>query len=92
MTDNLSNEQSSDNPNRLRWQCRRGLLELDLMFNAFLDRGYEDLDARQQERFQAFLKEPDPQLLTWLMTPDETTPEIYAELIQRIRHSIVTGA
>ena len=29
---------------RLRWKCRRGMLELDLLLRDFLDSGYQDLD------------------------------------------------
>ena len=30
---------------RLRWKCRRGLLELDLVLQDFVDRHLEDKDA-----------------------------------------------
>jgi antitoxin CptB len=31
--------------NRLKWKCRRGLLELDLVLQDFVDRRLEDKDA-----------------------------------------------
>lgn len=51
---------------RLRWQCRRGLLELDLLLARFLDRRYPALAVPDQEAFRRLLQEPDPRLLAWL--------------------------
>ena len=31
---------------RLRWKCRRGLLELDLVLQGFLERHFQEADAR----------------------------------------------
>jgi antitoxin CptB len=31
--------------NRLQWKCRRGLLELDLVLQGFLERHFEEKDA-----------------------------------------------
>ena len=45
--------------NRLRWQCRRGLLELDLVLGRFLDKYYGALDAAEAAAFQALLREED---------------------------------
>ena len=49
---------------RLRWRCRRGLLELDLVLTRFLAQGYTDLDARQREVFVALLAHADNELWT----------------------------
>jgi antitoxin CptB len=32
--------------NRLYWKCRRGLLELDLVLQRFLERHFEEKDAK----------------------------------------------
>jgi antitoxin CptB len=69
---------------QLRWQCRRGLLELDLLFDTFLDHGYLELDDRQRQLFRQLLRLPDPQLQTWLMG-QATAEQPYIGLIARIR-------
>jgi antitoxin CptB len=51
---------------RLRWQCRRGLLELDLLFARFLEQQYLSLSATEQVAFQRLLEQPDQTLLAWL--------------------------
>jgi antitoxin CptB len=48
---------------RVRWRCRRGLLELDLVLAAFLDRGYGRLDAGERRLFDELLERPDNDLL-----------------------------
>jgi antitoxin CptB len=51
---------------RLRWQCRRGLLELDLLLIRFLEQRYRSLNAVEQVAFQRLLEQPDQTLLAWL--------------------------
>ena len=69
---------------RLRWMCRRGMLELDVIFERFLDRdGYAKLTADQQVLFETFMQEPDPKLFGWLLG-HEQAPGEYAELIKQV--------
>jgi antitoxin CptB len=51
---------------RLRWQCRRGLLELDILFLRFLDQRYSALNREEQDAFQRLLEQADQQLLAWI--------------------------
>ena len=41
---------------RLLWQCRRGMLELDAMLQAFMDKSYDGLDDAQQHAFEILLR------------------------------------
>jgi succinate dehydrogenase flavin-adding protein (antitoxin of CptAB toxin-antitoxin module) len=52
---------------RIRWHCRRGLLELDLVLADFLDRHLEALDAQQLENFRELLEYQDNDLLDLVM-------------------------
>jgi antitoxin CptB len=52
---------------RIRWNCRRGLLELDLVLSAFLERHFDRLDSRQVELFKELLDQPDNDLLDLVM-------------------------
>ena len=54
------------NPGRLRWQCRRGMLELDLLLEGFLDHRYPELDPAGRQAFARMLEFPDQLLLEWL--------------------------
>jgi len=61
---------------RLRWQCRRGLLELDLLFVRFLEQHYSALDETEQGAFQRLLEQPDQTLLGWLQGQQEPPADL----------------
>jgi len=70
---------------RLRWKCRRGMLELDLLLRDFMDRGYAHLDAPQRVSFEQLLDYPDAVLLEWLMGRIRPTDKDVVQLIDKIR-------
>lgn len=47
---------------RLKWRCRRGLLELDIVLERFVEGRYEALDDGQRAAFDALLNTPDTEL------------------------------
>ena len=47
----------------LRWRCRRGKKELDLLLARFLERHLADLDAPQRAAFERLLALEDEDLL-----------------------------
>ncbi len=51
---------------RMRWQCRSSMLELDIALGGFFDAHYENLQPAEQESFQALLREKDQDILDWL--------------------------
>ncbi len=72
---------------RLRWMCRRGMLELDVLFERFIDNGgYARLDVAGRHLFETMLQEPDPVLYSWLLGY-ERPQELYKELVSQIRGS-----
>ena len=73
---------------RLRWQCRRGMLELDHLLRRFLDLGYSDLDSERQGEFAALLREQDQDLGDWLM--GRRDPE-NAQVAALVRHIIAVA-
>lgn len=59
---------------RLRWNCRRGMLELDLVLGRFLDTHLATLTAGQLEAFEELLKYDDTDLFA-LFTRRRECPE-----------------
>jgi antitoxin CptB len=70
---------------RMRWKCRRGMLELDLLLRGFLDSGYRDLDEAGQQLFDRILDYPDAVLLEWLMGRIRPTDKDVAQIVDNIR-------
>jgi antitoxin CptB len=69
---------------RIRWRCRRGLLELDLVLAAFLERGYGRLDAGQRGLFDELLEQPDNDLLDLALGRSEPEPR-YRAVVELLR-------
>ena len=69
---------------RIRWRCRRGLLELDLVLEAFLKRGYHRLDAGQRRLFNELLEQPDNDLLDLALGRSEPEPR-YRVVVELLR-------
>ena len=49
-------------PERIRWRCRRGMLELDLVLGRFVETHYARLDSAQRAAFGILLDAPDTEL------------------------------
>ena len=73
--------------NRLAWQCRRGMRELDELLHGFLDSRYAELDPAQQAVFAALLEYPDPVLLELLMGRMRPADKDVADIVQEIRNT-----
>ena len=70
---------------RIRWRCRRGMLELDLVLTAFLERHLASLDPRKLDVFSALLERPDPELLNFVMGHEEPAGTDERELVALMR-------
>jgi antitoxin CptB len=71
---------------RIRWRCRRGMLELDLVLSAFVERHLAELDAEKLEAFQGLLERTDPELLQLVMgqrEPHRPSERAVLELLRR---------
>jgi antitoxin CptB len=72
-------ETASLNPtdvSRLRWRCRRGLLENDLFVERFFRRYEQTLTIRQVEGLQALMDLADNDLLDLLLVRKEPEGEL----------------
>jgi antitoxin CptB len=69
---------------RIRWQCRRGMLEMDLILQRFLAEDFDSLSPEERSLFKEFLGEVDTVLLPWVMGQEEA-PKRYDALIRRMQ-------
>jgi antitoxin CptB len=71
--------------NRLAWQCRRGMRELDELLRGFLAARYSALDAHDRHTFDSLLRYPDGVLLELLMGRMTPADRDIARLVRDIR-------
>jgi antitoxin CptB len=69
---------------RLRWACRRGMLELDVLLAPFVEEGYDGLSVAQQHDFERLLACDDPDLFAWFMGHAKSTDASLQALIKVI--------
>jgi antitoxin CptB len=70
---------------KLRWQCRRGTKELDLLLQRYLETGYLVADAKEKELFVELLALEDGKLLESLMGDSEVEAGELMFLLEKIR-------
>lgn len=76
-----------NNLSKLRWACRRGMLELDVLLGNFLEKNFSILSLEDKKRFVQLLESSDPQLFAWLLGYEKPAdPEVF-QLIQQIKHA-----
>jgi len=73
---------------RLRWQCRRGMLELDALLGDFVDEHYTELDSHQRDVFQQILNFPDQLLFDYFFGNGKPIDKDVNHVIERIRCAV----
>jgi antitoxin CptB len=69
---------------RLRWRCRRGMKELDLLLLKYVDNDYPAAGDEAQEAFRRLLSMSDPDILALLTGKMSTDDELLAHVIKRL--------
>ncbi len=54
---------ASAHQSALRWHCRRGMRELDVLLTRYMDRDYPDADSAERAAFETLLSLQDPDIL-----------------------------
>jgi antitoxin CptB len=73
----------ADEMGRLRWHCRRGMKELDILLARYLDEQFAAASVQEQEAFRRLLEIQDPVIYAYCLG-SEQPPEHLAVLIGRI--------
>lgn len=76
---------SENNLNKLKWQCRRGVLELDVLLERFLVEKYPSLSHNEQMMFAKLLSCNDQELLSWFFDEEAFVPSEFNDLLKKIR-------
>ena len=70
---------------RIRWRCRRGMRELDVLLEAHLSRHFDQATPAQQTAFLHLLDQEDPDIWAWLIGHAQPPAEL-ADVILRLQH------
>lgn len=70
---------------KLRWNCRRGMLELDLLLLPFLEKIFPSLSEQEQRIFEQLLACTDQDLYIWLIDHEQPSDPQLAAMINRVR-------
>ena len=72
---------------RLKWRSRRGLLELDLVFDRFWSGPGKELNESERGALERLLALPDNDLLDLVMGRSESPEDQLRALLQKLRAS-----
>ena len=70
---------------QLRWRCRRGMRELDLLLLRYLDNVYARAPNAEKSAFVRLLDEPDDRLWRYLYADCVPVDSSLAQLVLKIR-------
>jgi antitoxin CptB len=69
---------------RLRWRCRRGMRELDVLLERFLEQAYPHASNAEQLAFEELLTLPDPEILALLTGRSRPQDQSLAHVVERL--------
>jgi antitoxin CptB len=70
---------------RVRWRCRRGMLELDVILKEFLDAQYSSLTPAEQQAFDRLLGSSDNTLLAYVQGSENPPDQELIQLVSKLR-------
>lgn len=76
---------ADDEVRKLRWKCRRGMQELDVLTLRYLDQRYAAASEAERAVFLRLLDTEDDKLWHWFMGHDTAPDAELDALVQRIR-------
>jgi antitoxin CptB len=69
---------------RLRWRCRRGMKELDLLLARWLEHGWPAAGPELRRSFEWLLAQADPDVAAWLIGGARPADAAHAALVDDI--------
>lgn len=83
----LQNQNKNIQPGALRWRCRRGMLELDLMLQTFVEKEVRSLSDAEMVIFDRLLDYPDQTLLELFLNQTHSSDKEISQFVERIRNA-----
>ena len=83
---------SDTDQSRLRWQCRRGMLELDALLGDFVDDHYHELTEHEKTVFKSLLEMQDQLLFDYFFGNAKSIDKDINHVVERIRGAVTPSA
>jgi len=74
----------SEEIGKLRWRCRRGMKELDLLLTRYVEEHYRGAPSAQQEAFRALLDAPDPVIYAYCLGGERPASPPLSAVVERM--------
>ena len=87
MCSQLTDEFPGLTPSALRWRCRRGMLELDLLLEQFVKTSLKHLQDNEMQALDRLLDYPDQVMLELLMLQSSSADKEINQLVTKIRNA-----
>ena len=75
---------SATNLSRIRWHCRRGMRELDVLLTRYLETTYNQSTPIQQQAFADLLDLQDPVIMAYVIGKETPVRPEIADVIRQL--------
>ena len=69
----------------MRWRCRRGMKELDVLLGRFASRALDRLDDDELDALEYLLGQPDQDILEWIASATTALPPGMHRIVALVR-------
>jgi antitoxin CptB len=76
---------------KIRWRCRRGVRELDVLLTRFLDQSYDTLSNSQKIAFCKLLEVQDPIIMDWIFARSSLDDNDLQEIVRQLAANLMTS-
>ena len=76
---------------KLKWLCRRGMKELDVLLEAFVQKNSAILMQGEWLELEALLLQEDDVLWDWIQNPAHSSASDFQALLSQIRHDAISA-
>ena len=77
---------STANLSRMRWHCRRGMRELDVLLTRYFEEIYPSAAVQHQQAFSDLLDLQDPLIMAYVTGKQAPDSKDIADVIQQLTH------
>jgi len=81
--------EGSERVRKLKWLCRRGMKELDILLERFIDLNQDSLTAGSWPDLETLLQTEDDILWDWFQDVRHPDAAPYRELLEQIRRDSI---